>query len=114
MSLVDSITRLLQDPPPSMAFELSEAGIAVARLGSRTELGFRPLKPGVLAITPIKDNVLEPDELALAVREVAPPNGKRRDVALILPDYCTRIAVLDFDGFPADVKEQNSLIRFRI
>ena len=26
--------------------------------------------------------------------------AKRRDVALILPDYCARIAVLDFDSFP--------------
>lgn len=116
MSFVDSISALLQEPPPSMAFELSEAGIAMARLGSRTELDFHPLKPGVLDITPIKDNVLLPDELSAAVQEMAPPNAnrKRRDVALILPDYCTRIAVLDFDGFPSDVKERNSLIRFRI
>ena len=31
---------------------------------------------------------------------------KRRDVALILPDYCTRIAVLDFDSFPGDAKNR--------
>jgi type IV pilus assembly protein PilM len=35
-------------------------------------------------------------------------------VAVILPDFCTRIAVLDFDGFPADAKEQDALIRFRL
>ena len=53
----------------------------------------------------------------VAVREVgcAPsPKRKRRDVALILPDYCTRIAVLDFDNFPSDPKEQVSLVRFRL
>ncbi len=33
---------------------------------------------------------------------------------MILPDFCTRIAVLDFDGFPADAKEQDALIRFRL
>lgn len=99
-----------------MAFELSEAGIAVARMGAHTELDFRPLKSGVLCISPLKDNVLEPDELSVAVREIAPPSGKskKRDVAVILPDYCTRVAVLDFDGFPTDIKEQNSLVRFRI
>jgi type IV pilus assembly protein PilM len=98
-----------------MAFEISEAGISVARLAGKTELDFRPLKPGVLAITPLKDNVILPDELSLAVREAAPQNGNRkRDVALILPDYSTRIAVLDFDSFPSDTKEQLSLIRFRI
>src|SRR5581483_3111679 len=39
---------------------------------------------------------------------------KRKDVALILPDYATRIAVLDFDTFPSDPKEQAALIRFRL
>ncbi len=39
---------------------------------------------------------------------------KRRDVALILPDFSARISVLDFDQFPTDPKEQASLIRFRL
>ena len=116
MSLLDSLMPLLQDPPPSMVFELSEAGVAVARLGPKTELDFRPLKAGVLALSPLKDNVMMPDELSLAVREMAPRNGKnkRRDVALILPDYSVRVAVLDFDTFPSDPKEQIALIRFRV
>src|ERR1017187_9799035 len=116
MKLPAPIAAILQEPPPSMAFEISEAGISVARLAAETELDFHPLKPGVLAITPLKDNVVMPDELSIAVRELAPQNGnrKRRDVALILPDYSSRIAVLDFDNFPSDTKEQLSLIRFRI
>ncbi len=116
MRLLDSISSLLQDPPPSLAFELSEAGLAVARMGARTELDFRPLKPGVLAVSPLKDNVVMPDELSIAVREMAPqgPNRKRRDATLILPDYSTRVAILDFDSFPSDAKEQASLVRFRI
>lgn len=114
MKIPTPIAAILQEPPPSMVFEISEAGITVARLSGKTELAFRPLKPGVLSITPLKDNVILPDELSIAVREIAPQNGKRRDVALILPDYSTRIAVLDFDSFPSDTKEQLSLIRFRI
>lgn len=114
MKLPGPISAILQEPPPSVAFELSEAGIAIARMGAKTELDFRPLKPGVLAISPLKDNVMLPDDLSFAVREMAPKNGKRRDAALILPDYCTRLAVLDFDHFPSDVKEQLALIRFRL
>jgi type IV pilus assembly protein PilM len=114
MRLPAAISAILQEPPPSVAFELSEAGIAMARMGAKTELDFRPLKPGVLAISPLKDNVMLPDDLSFAVQEMAPRNGKRRDAALILPDYCTRLAVLDFDHFPSDVKEQLALIRFRI
>jgi type IV pilus assembly protein PilM len=115
MALLNSISALLQDPPPAMAFELSEAGVAVARIGSKSELDFRPLKSGVLAVSPLKDNVIMPDELSIAVRESAPNAGrKRRDIALILPDNSARIAVLDFDSFPSDAKEQAALIRFRV
>jgi type IV pilus assembly protein PilM len=116
MRLPGPISALLQEPPPVLAFEISEAGISVARMGAKTELDFRPLKTGVLSVSPLKDNVLMPDELSLAVRELAPVNGsrKRRDAALILPDYSTRIAVLDFDSFPTDQKEQLSLVRFRL
>jgi type IV pilus assembly protein PilM len=114
MQIPAPIAAILREPPPSMAFEISEAGIAVARLAGKTELDFQALKPGVLSITPLKDNVNLPDELNLAVQALAPQTGKRRDVALILPDYSTRIAVLDFDNFPSDSKEQISLIRFRI
>ena len=114
--MLDRLKSLLQDPPPAMAFEISEAGIAVARMGSRAELDFRPLKSGVLSVSPLKENVIEPDELSLTVRALlgAQAMRKRRDVALILPDFCTRIAVLDFDEFPSDPKEQLSLVRFRL
>jgi type IV pilus assembly protein PilM len=114
--VLDKLKSLLQEPPPAMAFEVSEAGIAAARIGSRAELDFYPLKPGTLSISPLKENVLDPDEFTMAVRAVANTQSsrKRKDVALILPDYCTRMAVVDFDHFPSDPKEQVSLVRFRV
>ncbi len=39
---------------------------------------------------------------------------KRRGTVLILPDYCARVSVLEFDNFPPDPKEQLSLVRFRM
>jgi len=114
--MLDRLKSILQDPPPAMAFEISEAGIAAVRMGSKAEFDFRPLKPGVLSVSPLKENVVDPDGLSLAVRALVgtQPARKRRDVALILPDFCTRIAVLDFDEFPSDAKEQLSLVRFRL
>src|ERR1700733_11427960 len=113
--LLERLKALVYKPPPAMAFEVSEAGIAVARIGSKAEIGFRPLKPGVLSVSPVKENVVDPDEFAMAVRRLAAGQGarKRKDAALILPDFSTRIAVLDFDEFPSDVKEQLALVRFR-
>jgi type IV pilus assembly protein PilM len=116
MALLDTFKSFLQEPPPAMAFEISEAGIATARIGARTELDFHPLKPGTLAVSPLKENVEDPDEFQSAVRAVSGTQAakKRKDVALILPDYCTRMTVVDFDSFPSDPKEQASLVRFRV
>ena len=49
-------------------------------------------------------------------RPSPPPRARARskDAALILPDYCARLAVLDFDNFPTDAKEQAALVRFRL
>ncbi|MGH9661456.1 MAG: hypothetical protein ACRD96_23115 [Bryobacteraceae bacterium] len=108
------IARLLKDPPPALAFELSEAGIASAPTARPEEMGFRALAPDTISVSPLRDNVLRPDELASAVRASAPAAGKRRTAAVILPDNCTRVAVVDFDSFPTDPKEQLSLVRFRL
>jgi type IV pilus assembly protein PilM len=99
-----------------MAFEVSEAGIAAARIGNRTELDFRPLQPGVLAISPLKENVLNEAAFTAAVKDLAAAHAARRgkDAALILPDFSTRTTVLDFDTFPTDAEEQLALIRFRL
>jgi type IV pilus assembly protein PilM len=114
--MLDSLKSMLIDPPPGMAFEVSEAGIAAARIGHKTELDFHALKPGVLAISPLKENVLDADEFASAIKALAATHTARKgkDAALILPDFSTRTTVLDFDTFPAEPEEQLALIRFRL
>jgi type IV pilus assembly protein PilM len=99
-----------------MAFEISEEGIAAARIGAKVEMEFQPLRPGVLSISPVRENVLEEAAFLAAVKQVAATQAawKRKGAALILPDYSARIMVLDFDHFPADAKEQLALIRFRL
>jgi len=116
VSLLHFLSAIWKDPPPAFVFELSEAGIAMARTGRNPEFDFRSLSPGVISVSPLRDNILEPDQLAQAVRGMVPQNGgrKRRDAALILPDACARVSVLDFDDFPSDAHEQLSLVRFRI
>src|SRR5882757_4387457 len=114
--MLDGLKSLLQDPPPAMAFEITEAGVAAARIGSRAELDFHPLKPGTITVSSVKENVVDAEEFLSTVRSLAGTQAarKRRDVALILPDFSARISVLDFDQFPKEPKEQASLIRFRL
>jgi type IV pilus assembly protein PilM len=114
--LLDRLKSVLKDPPPAIVFEISEAGIAAARIGARTEMQFQPLKYGTLTVSPLKENVVDPDDFMMAVRALSGTQAarKRKDVALILPDFSARISVLDFDNFPGDANEQASLIRFRL
>ena len=106
---------LLKDPPPACAFELSEAGIEFATVGSSPQFRFEALEPGVIATSPVHDNIQQPDLLLAKIQALAPANGHRkRRGALILPDYCARVTVLDFDAFPASHEEQLALVRFRM
>jgi type IV pilus assembly protein PilM len=116
MLLLKQFARLVQDPPPEYVFEISEAGIAWARRGAAAEAAFQPLEADVLSVSPLKDNVLRPDALSAAVRQLANGHGtrKRRRAALILPDHSARVAVFDFDNFPSAADEQESLVRFRM
>ncbi len=113
MSFLHSISRLVKDPPPEHAFEVSEAGISFAQ-GTRT--GFEAFEPGTLEVSPSVDNILRPEVVADMIAHIAPANGsrKRRAAALILPDYAARVTVLDFDSFPTIPAEQLSLVKFRI
>jgi type IV pilus assembly protein PilM len=112
MAFWNQITRLVTDPPPEHIFELSEGGVAYARQG---ETGFQAFEPGVLAASPLADNILRADAVASALARIAPPNGaKRRPAALILPDYAVRVSLLDFDSFPSSPEEQLPLVRFRV
>ena len=117
MSWARKIRNLLADPPPEFVFEISEAGIAWARC-VHVETGFAPLEPGVLSISPLADNLAKPAVFQAEVARMAAANGNGRNKAkgavLVLPDYCARVAVLDFDAFPSKPDEQVSLIRFRM
>jgi type IV pilus assembly protein PilM len=110
-----SLASLLKDPPPTHAFELSEDGVAFARVAEPRLAEFRSFQPGVLVVSPVNDNLQQPHVLLEHIHSLVPPNGHRkRRAALILPDYCARVAVLDFDAFPTDPHEQLALLRFRM
>lgn len=112
---LDSFASLLQDPPPTHAFELSEDGVAFAPIAQPGLARFERFEPGVLLVSPINDNIQQPHAVLQHIQALAPAGGSRkRRAALILPDYCARVAVLDFDTFPSDTDEQEALVRFRL
>jgi type IV pilus assembly protein PilM len=116
MSALDSILGILRDPPPEFVFEISADGIAVSRTRPPASTQHVPLKPGVIAPSPVKENILDPTAFTDAVRQLIPPSTsrRRRGATLILPDNCVRIAVLDFDALPDKEEERRPLINFRL
>ena len=111
--MLQRLIRMIEDPAPSHVFEFSASGIAWA---SGETLGFQALPPGTLTVSPVEDNIRDEESVASELRKVAGAAGgkKRRPCALILPDYCGRVTVLDFDSFPSSAEEQASLVRFRM
>ena len=103
MSIAAALKHLIAEPPPSHIFELSEDGVAFASGGWT---GFQPIEPGVIEVSPVEDNVRNPDRVAMAIEQLSPPTGqkkavpKKRRVAVILPKT-TPLACqcLDFDSF---------------
>lgn len=116
MNVLKTIRSFVSDPPPEFVFEVSEAGIAWVRTAEPAAVHWAPLPEGCLSISPLEDNVKEPGMFEAAVRSLAPEAGgrKRRPAALLLPDFCARVTVLDFDTFPTDPAEQLQLVRFRV
>jgi len=109
------LANLLKDPPPTHAFELSEHGLAFADVADPAQTRFAPLEAGSLQVSPVHENIQQPHALLDRIHSLVGPNGQRkRRAALILPDYCARVAVLDFDAFPAHPHEQMALLRFRM
>ncbi len=113
MSVLDQIAALVKEPPPAYAFEVSEKGIASAHAALPA---FCDFPEGTISVSPLRDNVQKADAFHTAVAGLypAPPSRRRRSAALILPDYSSRVQVLDFDSFPDKPAEQLQLIRFRV
>jgi type IV pilus assembly protein PilM len=107
---------ILRDPPPEFVFEIAADGITMSRTRPPAAPQYLPLMQDVIAPSPVKENILDPAAFAEAVRKLTPPaSGRgRRGAALILPDNCVRIAVLDFDTLPEKEEERRPLINFRL
>lgn len=114
MSIANTLSTLLQDPPPTHAFELSEAGLACAPVSQPAHTRFDAFEPGVLLASPAHENIQQPQAVLESIQKLVPGGHRKRRAAVILPDYCARIAVLDFDTFPSDPEEQQALVRFRL
>jgi type IV pilus assembly protein PilM len=109
MDLLTQLRNLIEEPAPKFAFEVSASGLATwqqqggmrfaAATGLEADVDAEALKTWIEEITP----AAQPGKKA-----------QRRAAALVLPDRCARVSLLDFDSFPSNAQEQLSLVRFRL
>jgi type IV pilus assembly protein PilM len=116
MSAFQKILGILRDPPPEFVFEVAADTIAMARTKPPAAIQHVALRPGVISPSPVRENIVDPAAFAAAVTRLTPPAAGRgrRGAALILPDNCVRVAVLDFDTLPVKEEERRPLINFRL
>lgn len=115
MSLLDQFQRWVKEPAPEYLFEVSERGLAFAQPRNPSTLRIAPMSEKALAVSPFESNVTRFDLFKSAFPKSAGNNGQRRTkAALVIPDYATRISVLDFDELPGDEQQRTALVRFRL
>jgi hypothetical protein len=104
---------------PTAVFEVQSGFIMAAQL-SRTRhkvsrLAVREFEPEALAAVSCLSNVSKPEELRETLRAVdaALGNGKG-PFGLLIPDPVVRVSILEFETLPADAKDQESLIQWKM
>lgn len=73
------------------------------------------LEDGVISPSPGRANILDPEQVSRRVVALAKALGSTKGpFGLLLPDASARVSMLDFETLPADHKEQESLIRWKM
>ncbi len=114
MSIIDQLHKWLADPPPEHVFEMTEYALTAVspRTPREQKKGF--LVERGLTASPIAPNILKPQLYREALEKTSGAAGKRPKAVLVIPDYAVRMAVLDFEEFPAGEEQRTALLRFRL
>ena len=67
-----------------------------------------------LTASPAAPNVSRPQLYRDALARSVPKSKRSAAAGLVIPDYAVRMAILDFEEFPAGEDERTALLRFRL
>ena len=119
--------RLWTNPTLGWGLEISPAGVCLARWENGASglgaVAWRPLPKGALEASPLRENLLRPEEVRAALAGCLESLGRSGgmqsagrtvDVALAIPDPAARVFFLDFDSLPAQPAQAIPLIRWKL
>lgn len=115
--------RWLLDPePPGLGLDLRTGELSLARLSEKrgkNELDLcvtSPLPPGCLQFNMLEPNIQDGDTLVQVIESVllrAGAAGSKR-IALTLPDYLSRVSVVELPEAPRSSAETVDVLKFRL
>jgi type IV pilus assembly protein PilM len=110
--------RVFRERRPHLACEFSSTQIVAARAsesGLVDKTIVRALDPGVITPDLLGTNIQARDAVRTALQEAVDAlDGRDQDMALILPDACCRVVLIDLDVLPEKSGEADVLVRFRL
>jgi type IV pilus assembly protein PilM len=106
-------------PHPACVVEIAAHRVATARWGKGhgqlESFAVEPLPPGVVMPSPVETNVLQPEALSSALRQLftrVPHHAA--PIALLVPDPVIRVFILPFDLLPRRAEDALPLLRWRL
>jgi type IV pilus assembly protein PilM len=115
LSPIQFIKRLVSEPAPEYLFEMNESTLASVLPSDPSTIREEKVAVQSLAVSPASSNLVNPEAYRSALAKLAPvTNGRKPSAALVLPDYATRMAILDFDEWPDSEEQRLGLVRFRL
>lgn len=117
MPIFEKLQNWISEPAPDFVFELTENSLAAASPSDPAKQRQEVLAERAAHASPATVNIQAPQLYRDALRRIATPgdNPRRRAAAaLVIPDYSTRITVVDLEDFPASEDDRMALLRFRL
>ncbi|MBV9084275.1 MAG: hypothetical protein JOZ62_16485, partial [Acidobacteriaceae bacterium] len=104
----------MSEPPPDHVFEITEGTLAQASPRHAAQPRLEILGERALVPSPSAPNVLHAQAYRDLLGRMGAVTQRRNTAGVVIPDYAVRMAVLDFEHFPAGEDERAALIRFRL
>ncbi len=95
-------------------FEITESSLATVSPRNPEQQKHEKLLERALTASPAAPNLLKPQLYREALQRLSPASLKRNALAILIPDYAVRMAILDFEEFPSGDQDRAALIRFRL
>ena len=112
--------RLWMNPGLSWGCEIAPTGVSAVRWdGAASQARWRPLPENAIDASPLRENLLRPDEVRQALLSCLESLGRSggagaADAALVIPDPAARVFFLSFDALPRRPSQAIPLIRWKL